>query len=65
MASKRRIRRKSCEGKIQYDTKELAAKALYKMIKSNKVTLGNLNVYHCKFCNQYHWGHKSFRKERR
>ena len=56
MASKRRIRRKSCEGKKRYmDTGE-ARKSLY-FQKRNGSLKGLINIYHCKFCGKFHLGH--------
>jgi len=53
MSSKRAIRRKSCEGKIQYDSIKSAFKVLRVVHKNEK----NMRIYKCKFCHQYHLGH--------
>lgn len=54
MASKRRLRRKSCEGKIQFPDKETAMKACY----SYKRKFGQfMTAYPCKFCSGWHFGH--------
>ena len=54
MSSKRALRRKSCEGKTQYDTQaeaEVAAR------HRSRQTGQWLVPYHCRFCNRYHIGH--------
>ncbi len=57
MASKRRIRRKSCARKRRFDSHELAAAAMRHVIFAGKKRGGFLHVYHCKFCKGYHFGH--------
>lgn len=58
MASKRRQRRKSCEGKKRFTLKEAKAAAYIQLKK-----YGNrLHVYKCKFCKAYHIGHVNRRK---
>ncbi len=54
MSSKRRIRRRSCEGKIPYATSEAAKTAIY--AQRHKWT-ARMNAYPCPFCGQYHIGH--------
>jgi len=56
MASKRHIRRKSCEGKQRYTTVEAAKKALCIATRIYGRN-GVMNVYHCKFCKGVHLGH--------
>ena len=51
MASKRKVRRKSCEGKIRYDSIPSA------MAGMKKTSSCGLNVYKCKFCGKFHVGH--------
>lgn len=58
MASKRRIRRKCCDGKRRYESKEEAGKALYGLVMNTKVTFREMNIYRCRFCKKYHIGHK-------
>lgn len=54
MASKRHLRRKSCEGKIQFPDKETAMKACF----SYKRKFGQfMTAYPCKFGNHWHMGH--------
>lgn len=47
MASKRQVRRKSCERKVKYETAKDA---------NANIRIG-LIVYKCKFCGKYHVGH--------
>ena len=54
MSSKRRIRRRSCEGKIPYATSETAKTAIY--AQPHKWT-ARMNAYPCSFCGQHHIGH--------
>lgn len=56
MASKRRIRRKSCDGKIRYDTADAASKGRSSLNRA-KGYQGFMNVYRCSFCGGYHIGH--------
>ena len=64
MASKRRIRRKACEGKIRYENQkdaELARNHVF--YKNPKIHHSFLNVYRCKFCGFYHIGHLNKKQE--
>lgn len=58
MASKRRLRRKACEGKRRYDTPEAAQAAKYRLRRQTMET--RMNVYRCQFCNKYHIGHTPY-----
>ena len=53
MASKRHVRRKSCEGKFRHENKTTAI--------SHEIGLRRLGervvVYKCRFCKGYHVGH--------
>lgn len=53
MASKRRIRRKSCEGKVRYDSQSAA------QVEANRLWRKGYQVrpYKCGFCKQWHNGH--------
>jgi hypothetical protein len=52
--SKRRLRRKSCEGKRRYATKQEAESAAWEAA----VRLGEwLHPYACRFCGRFHIGH--------
>ena len=54
MASKRRLRRKACEGKVRHETLEQARLAA----RSTKTRDGKpLNSYKCGYGNHYHNGH--------
>jgi hypothetical protein len=53
MASKRRIRRKSCTGKIRHASKEEARIAAQKLRAKGEI----VGVYLCRFCNGWHVGH--------
>lgn len=56
MASKRRIRRKQCDGKRRHATPEAAA-GHRRFIHATAGYSGLLNVYRCSFCGGYHVGH--------
>lgn len=56
MASKRRIRRKQCEGKKRYSDKEECEYTMRKVRKKNP-SWQRLNTYKCKFCKGWHFGH--------
>ena len=54
MASKRRLRRKACDGKIKHATMQdamLAAKL------SSKKFNGRISAYKCQYCGSFHVGH--------
>jgi len=55
MASKRRIRRKSCTGKVRHPD-ELAARRHIGALVFRKGERG-LRAYRCPFCNGWHVGH--------
>jgi predicted Zn-ribbon and HTH transcriptional regulator len=59
MASKRRLRRKECTSKQRFPSQETAKYVLSK-IKKQKRRQGkdfSVSPYHCRFCNQWHFGH--------
>lgn len=56
MASKRRVRRKSCEKKVRHKTSHAAHLALKKTVKLHGYS-GPMNVYECSFCGGWHVGH--------
>lgn len=62
MASKRRVRRKSCTGKIGHETAGVAVAAM-KSVQRRR-WYGPMNVYRCRFCSKYHIGHAGRRCER-
>lgn len=51
MASKRRLRRRSCEGKVQHKTEEAARKHAYSL-----KSVGQYHGYKCNFCKCWHVG---------
>ena len=55
MASKRNVRKKSCEGKIKHRKASFAFGALRAL--ESKVGPTNQHVYRCSFGNHYHFGH--------
>ncbi|WOK01479.1 hypothetical protein [Pseudomonas phage UF_RH7] len=57
MASKRRLRRRTCEGKIKHETAEKAARAIISLVRS-RGHQGQLHVYQCPFCMKFHVGHR-------
>ena len=56
MSSKRRLRRKSCTGKLQFPTQDAALSAI-KALTRSKGWQGLLVPYRCSFCGQFHFGH--------
>ncbi|GEM_PF-3464900 len=59
MSSKRRIRRRSCEGKKQYATYEEALKSALAVSDDLKETV---SAYECEFGKHFHIGHPSKRR---
>lgn len=53
MASKRRLRRKSCEGKKKFDNQTDAIKTVMRMKSDGE----SVHAYKCNFCNGWHVGH--------
>jgi hypothetical protein len=62
MSSKRRIRNKQCVGKVRHDSKEAAHAALGKTFNGS---VRGLHLYHCRFCNGWHVGHKRVKRPSR
>ena len=58
MSSKRKMRRKSCLGKLRHKDE---ASAVYAMARTGGV---GLRVYICKFCGFYHVGHMNLRQKK-
>lgn len=56
MSSKRRQRRKACTGKKRHKNREEAE--YHRWLLYQQGSTGSLNVYHCKFCNGWHVGHR-------
>lgn len=57
MASKRRQRRKQCDGKRRYKDQGEAMAGLRWVCKNFPNQVGQLRSYRCKFCNGWHLGH--------
>ena len=62
MASKRRVRRKSCEGKKKFDSMMAARAALFTLNRGK--LYHRLHCYQCQFCKQWHLGHLKHKVER-
>lgn len=62
MASKRRVRRRSCEGKRQYASANIATASSRRL---TGVGTGNLHAYRCKFCRQWHTGHRPYKFDKK
>ncbi len=64
MASKRKVRRKACTGKIKYELQkdaEIARNFIFH--KNPEIHHSFLNVYKCKFCGSFHVGHLNRKQE--
>lgn len=63
MASKRRLRRNSCQGKVRYPDQTAAVRVLIGINRdfnrSGLPRFGRLRSYPCKFCGGWHLGHRS------
>ena len=59
MASKRRLRRKQCEGKAQHKSNDFALVELQRLRK--KGVDGQFNIYKCTHCGFFHIGHATGR----
>ena len=68
MSSKRRLRRKSCEGKRKF-ANENEAFACLRIFPLDMLSSRRCGVYRCDFCSAFHIGHQSHptnpHKERR
>lgn len=58
MSSKRRIRRKSCTGKVKHNTLSQGWAHISNLVRT-KGPQGNLRPYPCSFCRFFHVGHAS------
>lgn len=59
MASKRRLRRKACGNKVKFSERHHAEAAMRSCLRAGKTRGGKVRVYHCRHCQQFHWGHYS------
>ncbi len=60
VASKRRLRRKACDGKIRHATIQDAKRTIYELNRKDAINgqhRGRMNAYYCKFCAGVHVGH--------
>lgn len=61
MASKRRVRRNGCRGKVRHQTQEGAFIAAAKMNRKHRLDLAigvhSVRPYRCQFCGSFHIGH--------
>jgi len=53
-------RKKSCDGKVRYNTEKSAEEAVIRA----QVKRVYLSIYKCKFCGLYHIGHEPWRKKK-
>ena len=58
MASKRAIRRKSCDGKIQYADQGTAWKVSHRLMAAKPSGTSGATPYKCQFCARWHVGHR-------
>lgn len=58
MSSKRRLRRKSCDGKKRYETAAIAFGYLRRMKRNYITHPETLQTYHCSFCKGFHLGNR-------
>ena len=58
MASKRRVRAKSCGGKVRHETADAA------WIAARKTDSG-VRPYRCRWCSMFHVGHEPGKQKRR
>jgi hypothetical protein len=56
VASKRRIRRNACTGKVRHASAHDGQTAIGKLVRG-KGWQGTMNVYQCPFCHAWHIGH--------
>lgn len=60
MSSKRRLRRKACDGKQRHESAAEGLQHIRELRRKDAVQgqhHGRINVYRCKFCKGYHVGH--------
>lgn len=58
MASKRHARAKACGIKKRYTTVEDARNALFLVRHTQATFHGAFDVYHCRWCHGFHFGHR-------
>jgi hypothetical protein len=57
VASKRRLRRKQCEGKVRYASQEAALTVIRRLRSKGGKDDGHLSPYKCPHCGGIHFGH--------
>lgn len=60
VASKRRLRRKACDGKTRHATIQDAKRAIWELRRKDARLgrfTGRMNAYYCRYCRQIHIGH--------
>jgi hypothetical protein len=55
MASKRKLRRRACEGKVRFESRDAAERKRRFVYRDYNEKA--LNVYKCRFCGGWHLGH--------
>lgn len=55
---------RACAGKVQYDNKNNAEFAMHNYIRHSGAAGKSIEVYKCKFCNCFHFGHKRYRRSK-
>lgn len=60
MSSKRRIRRRSCAGKVRHESAAAGQAAMGGVQRRNGYD-GPMDCYRCSFCNGWHIGHRARR----
>jgi hypothetical protein len=55
--SKRALRRRSCDGKVRYTEFGAARWAMHRMLRHEGSDGARMNVYRCRFCRGFHFGH--------
>lgn len=61
MSSKRAIRRRACEGKVRYESREVAFRSAG--CASARLNT-HLTCYRCQSCGSYHIGHPPYKESR-
>jgi hypothetical protein len=55
---------RACAGKSTYDNKHDAKNSMIWFMKKSGVYSNSMEVYKCKFCNAFHFGHKRMRRSK-
>jgi rubrerythrin len=57
MSSRRRLRRRACQGKVQHATREAAHVEIRRIARTKWAYRPGLQAYRCPFCGHFHVGH--------